>query len=161
MIFVGLGSNLGDRRANIETALRLLGERQIRVARVSSLYETEPVGLRRQPDYYNAVCRLETGLLPEGTLAACLEVETAMGRVRASRWGPRVIDLDLLFYAGRVIQTLGLTIPHPRLAERRFVLEPLCELAPDFRDPSSGKRIRELLMECPDRSRVLRLGDLR
>ncbi len=159
LIFIGLGSNLGDRRGNILTALRLLDRPRIRVARVSSLYQTEPVGFGPQPDYYNAVCILETDRPPRRLLAACLDVEAAMGRARGVRWGPRLIDLDLLFYSQRIVQTPSLTVPHPRLAERRFVLEPLCEIPPEFRDPMSGKTVRDLLRDCPDLSRVRRLED--
>lgn len=157
LVFVGLGSNLGDRRHNIRQALLLLDRPEAHVVQVSSLYETEPVGPRPQPDYLNAVCRLETQRSPDLVMAACLDVETQMGRVRDERWGPRIIDLDLLFHGDLIVQSPELILPHPRILERRFVLEPLCELAPDFLDPVSGKTVRELLEECPDSTRVVRI----
>lgn len=159
MVFVGLGSNLGDRSHNIRRALRLLDRPEAQITQVSSLYETEPVGPRPQPDYVNAVCRVQTARSAEWIMAACLDVETQMGRVRNERWGARIIDLDLLFDGDRVVRSPGLILPHPRIVQRRFVLEPLCELAPDFRHPISGKTVRELLEQCQDKARVVRISD--
>lgn len=148
---------MGGRRRNIEEALELLERAGARPIRVSSLYETEPVGPRDQPHYLNAVCQLETERPPQWLMTTCLEIEARMGRVRRERWGPRVIDLDLLFYGSLIVRSAPLTLPHPRLAQRRFVLEPLAELAPGFSDPVSGKTIRQLLADCPDTGRVTRL----
>ena len=137
--YVGLGANLGEREATIREALRLLGEHKgIRVLAVSSLRETDPVGVLDQPRFLNGAARLETELAPRALLDALLDVEQALGRERAERWGPRTIDLDLLLYDRLVLDEPGLTLPHPRLHERRFALEPLAELAPGLELPGRG-----------------------
>jgi 2-amino-4-hydroxy-6-hydroxymethyldihydropteridine diphosphokinase len=129
--FVGLGSNLGDRAANLRRAVELLGAHPgVAVVASSRVYETAPVG-PPQPDYLNAVLSLDTTLGPRALLEACLEVEQEMGRVRAERWGPRVIDLDVLTYGREVIDEPDLQVPHPRMHERAFVLVPLLELTAD------------------------------
>jgi 2-amino-4-hydroxy-6-hydroxymethyldihydropteridine diphosphokinase len=133
--FLGLGSNLGDRLANLQQAVdRLARTEGIRVVRASRVYETDPVG-PPQPDYLNAVVEVATVLRPRSLLEACLGVEAAMGRVRAERWGPRIVDLDVLTYGDEQIDDPGLTIPHPRMLDRAFVLVPLLELEPDPRLP--------------------------
>jgi 2-amino-4-hydroxy-6-hydroxymethyldihydropteridine diphosphokinase len=143
--YVGVGANLGDREASIRDALRLLGEREgVTVTAVSSLRETEPVGKLDQPSFLNGAVRLETTLPPRGLLDTLLDVERELGRERRERWGPRTIDLDLLLYGAERIDEPGLTVPHPRLHERRFALEPLAELAPGLDVPGSG-RVSELL----------------
>jgi 2-amino-4-hydroxy-6-hydroxymethyldihydropteridine diphosphokinase len=130
--FLALGSNVGDRVRNLRQAVDLLRRRHgVRVLHASRVYETEPVG-PPQPDYLNAVLEVATTLLPRGLLAACLGVESDMGRVRAERWGPRVIDVDVLTYDDATVEEPDLTIPHPRMHERAFVLVPLAELAPDL-----------------------------
>jgi len=140
--YVGLGSNLGDREATLRAALELLGDD---VVAVSSFRETDPVGYLDQPRFLNAAAALETGLEPRPLLERLLEVERGLGRTRdGPRFGPRTIDLDLLLYADRVIAEPGLVVPHPRLAERRFALEPLAELDPDLVVPGLG-RVVDLL----------------
>ena len=140
--YVGLGSNLGDREASLRGALELLGEE---VVAVSSFRETDPVGYLDQPRFLNAAAALETGLGPRALLDRLLEVERELGRTRdGPRFGPRTIDLDLLLYGDRVIDEPGLVVPHPRLAERRFVLEPLAELDPGLVIPGRG-RVSDLL----------------
>ena len=140
--FIGLGSNLGDREAALRGALELLGED---VVAVSSFRETEPVGYLDQPAFLNAAAALETGLEPRALLERLLGVERELGRTREGpRHGPRTIDLDLLVYDDRVIDEPGLVVPHPRLAERRFVLEPLAELDPVLVVPGRG-RVADLL----------------
>jgi len=138
--FVGLGSNLGEREATIRRALELLDRaRGVEVIAVSMLRETEPWGPVEQPPFLNGVAELETGLEPEALLAVLLEVERELGRTRSGeRWGPRTIDLDLLLHGDAVLELPGLTLPHPRLHERRFALEPLAELAPEARVPGRG-----------------------
>jgi 2-amino-4-hydroxy-6-hydroxymethyldihydropteridine diphosphokinase len=132
--YVGLGSNLGDRRAAILRAAELID-----AARLSTIRETEPWGYTDQPAFLNAVAELETELAPRRLLERLLEVEGELGRERGElRWGPRTIDLDLLLYADLSIDEPGLTVPHPRLAERLFVLEPLSELAPAQKIPGNG-----------------------
>ena len=129
--FVGLGSNLGDRLENLRTAVQLLGAQPgVRVVRSSRVYETAPVG-PPQPDYLNAVVEVRTARSVRGMLDACQAVERRMGRVRAERWGPRVIDLDLLTYGSEDIAEPDLQVPHPRMHERGFVLVPLLELDAD------------------------------
>ena len=138
--YISLGANLGDRERSLRRAIELLGTREgIRVARVSSLRETEPWGTVEQPSFLNAAAELETSLEPRELLDALLAVECGLGRVRAGpRYGPRTIDLDLLVYGDAVVAEPGLVLPHPRLHERRFALEPLAELDPDLVVPGYG-----------------------
>jgi 2-amino-4-hydroxy-6-hydroxymethyldihydropteridine diphosphokinase len=144
--FVGLGSNLGDREGTIARAVELLSAAAgVEVVAVSQLRETEPWGPVEQPAYLNGAVQLETELSPRALLDVLLAVEQALGRDRTGeRWGPRTIDLDLLLYDDVEVDAPGLTVPHPRLHERRFALEPLAELAPDAVVPGRG-RVSELL----------------
>jgi 2-amino-4-hydroxy-6-hydroxymethyldihydropteridine diphosphokinase len=136
--YVGLGSNIGDREGMLRRALELLG-RRARVVAVSSFRETEPWGVAEQPDFVNAVAAIETELRPRELLDDLLSVERELGRVRTGpRFGPRTIDLDLLLYGDLQLDEPGLTLPHPRLHERRFVLEPLFELDPALVVPGRG-----------------------
>ena len=143
--FLALGSNVGDREANLRTAVTLLQDDEIRVRRGSSLYETAPQELLDQPSFLNAVLEVETSLFPMQLLARVREIERKMGRRRVTPKGPRNIDIDILFYGRNVIATAELEVPHPRIAQRRFVLEPLAEIAPDFRHHLTGKTAREML----------------
>jgi 2-amino-4-hydroxy-6-hydroxymethyldihydropteridine diphosphokinase len=142
--YVGIGTNLGDRNENVRRALELLVE--LGPIRSSTVRETDPVGVTDQPKFLNAVAELETDLPARELLEGLLEIECRLGRDRSSeqRWGPRTIDLDLRLYGQETIDEPGLSVPHPRLAERRFVLEPLCELAPDLILPNGGA-VRDLL----------------
>jgi len=144
--YVGLGSNLGEREATLWKALEGLGATEgIEVVAVSSFRETDPVGVVDQPRFVNGAAALETSLRPRELLERLLDVERSLGRDRAveERWGPRTLDLDLLLYGGETIDEPGLEVPHPRLAERAFVLEPLLELDPDLRLPD-GRPLRDL-----------------
>lgn len=142
---LGLGSNLGNREANLRGALRGL-RRMGRVSAVSALYETEPVGGSIQPSFYNAACRLETGLEPRPLLRFLQGMEHELGRRPGTeRWGPRPIDLDILLYEDLVVDEVDLVIPHPRLAERPFTLVPLAEIAADVRLPGDGRTVGEAL----------------
>jgi 2-amino-4-hydroxy-6-hydroxymethyldihydropteridine diphosphokinase len=133
-VYVGLGSNLGDREATIRSAAELIG-----ATRLSSIIETEPWGLRDQPSFLNAAAEVETALGARGFLTHLLDVERRLGRERVGpRWGPRTIDLDLLLWGDERISEPGLEVPHPLLLERRFVLEPLAALAPDHEIPGNG-----------------------
>lgn len=145
--YVGLGSNLGEREATLRQALEALGSIEgIEVVAVSSFRETDPVGMVDQPRFVNAAAALETTLGPRELLESLLEVERGLGRDRSreKRWGPRTIDLDLLLYGDETVAEPGLEIPHPRLAERAFVLQPLLELDPGLRLPE-GRPLRDLL----------------
>ena len=140
MAYIGVGANLGDREATMRAALAALDATpRIRVVAVSSFRETEPVGYVDQPAFLNAAAAVETELDARGLLDALLAVEQGLGRTREGpRFGPRTIDLDLLLYGDRTIDLPGLTVPHPRLHERRFALEPLAELAPEAEVPGRG-----------------------
>ncbi len=146
--YLGLGTNLGDREGNLRQALKELDalptmERD----RTSSIYETAPVGVTEQPDFLNLVVSVRTRLSPHELLDVLQGVENKMGRVRTVRWGPRVIDLDLLLYGELVVETPELTVPHPRLQERSFVLMPLAEIAPALVPPGGSEAIEKLLEE--------------
>jgi 2-amino-4-hydroxy-6-hydroxymethyldihydropteridine diphosphokinase len=154
-VFLGLGSNVGDREANLEQALRRLEARGFRISGRSSFYLTEPVGGPPQDWYVNMVVRGATSLSPEALLAVCLETEALQGRTRSVRNGPRPIDVDVLLMDDRVVRSPGLTVPHPRLHQRRFVLVPLAELDPAATHPLLGLTVGQLLARCPDDSRVL------
>lgn len=148
LAYLSLGSNLGDRKANLHAAierLAALGE----VMAVSSVYETEPVELAHQPWFLNCAVALQTEKMPKQFLAALQSIEKAMGRQRTQPKGPRVIDLDILLFGNSVVDTAGLTIPHPALHQRRFVLEPLAEIAPEQRHPVFKRTIRELRDALP------------
>ena len=146
-VYLGLGGNIGDRASAIELALARLDESgAARILRRSSLYETEPMELRDQSWFLNLVVEAETNLAPVELLARILSVEREIGRVRGGiRNGPRKIDIDILFYGDQVISSDQLEVPHPRMAERRFVLEPLAELVPDLRHPATNRTARQML----------------
>lgn len=145
---IAIGSNLGDRQKNLEHARLLLEQRpDIRILKMSSVRETEPVGGPPQGKYLNAVWLAETGLAPEMLLEELLAIEKRMGRERREPNAPRTLDLDILFFGDRIIHRPGLVIPHPRLAGRVFVLEPLAELVPDWMHPKLKKTVRAILEE--------------
>lgn len=157
--YLGLGSNLGDREANLRRALSLLGEK-VEVTALSSVYETEPWGYTEQPHFLNMTCGLRTALAPHELLAHAQDVERRLGRVRTLRYGPRTIDVDILLYGDLVVDTPDLQIPHPGIPERAFVLAPLAEIAPGVEHPVLKRRICELLVNAPGLETVVRLGSL-
>lgn len=154
-IFLGLGSNVGDRLRFLQKAAEAVsGFSATSVIRSSAVYETEPVGEKEQPDFLNAVLEIESELPPQELFSRLKEIEKDLGRTQTVRWGPREIDVDLLYYGHLVMEGENLRIPHPEVARRRFVLGPLAELAPDFRDPLQGRTVLDLLHACGDTSAV-------
>lgn len=158
-LLLGLGANVGDPVGQLARAVAWL-EEVVEVVAVSSVYRTEPVGVREQPDFFNLVCVGRSSLPPAELLAAAQAIEGAMGRVATVRNGPRPIDVDLLDVGGRVERTPSLELPHPRMAARGFVLHPLAEVAPRWRHPVLGLTARELLLAVPSPERVERWGPL-
>ncbi len=154
LIYLSLGSNLGDRAANLERAIEALSEIGVRVLRRSSTYETEPVDFLSQPWFLNCVVKAETSLVPRALLNELQAIERKLGSRKLVPRGPRIVDLDVLFYETAVIHEAGMEIPHPRLAERRFVLVPLVEIAPGLCHPVLRKTAAELLSATQDRSVV-------
>jgi 2-amino-4-hydroxy-6-hydroxymethyldihydropteridine diphosphokinase len=148
--FLLLGANLGDRKSNLEKAAQLIEKRIGIIIARSALYETKPWGKTDQPDFLNQVLLLETEQTPENILKSALTIELDMGRIRKEKWGARLIDIDLLYVGDQILNSENLTLPHPGIAQRRFVLEPLAELAPDFIHPVLNKSHRQLLTECVD-----------
>jgi len=153
-VYLSLGSNLGNRQSNLDMALHLLSER-MRMGKVSSIYDTEPLGNVNQPRFLNLACEVFTRLSPEGLLALTKGIERKMGRY--SRSGePRVIDIDIVLYGDNVLDTPDLAIPHPKMAERSFVLMPLAEIAPDLVHPVLKKTIKELNKAIKEKQGVLK-----
>jgi 2-amino-4-hydroxy-6-hydroxymethyldihydropteridine diphosphokinase len=154
MTYLLLGANLNDRVATLRRTVELIGERVGIVVQQSSLYETAPWGVVDQPAYVNQVLAVETMLAPEAVLAQTQGIEQELGRVRREKWGARVIDIDILYYDQRVLNTETLTVPHPYLHQRRFTLVPLAEIAPDFLHPVLLKTTTELLATCADKGEI-------
>ena len=149
-IFLLLGTNLGDRRINLKNALDEIERSVGAVLMTSSIYQTAAWGKLDQPDFYNLVVETETNLKGDELLAIILGIESKLGRERKEKWGERLIDIDILLMGEHVIQTEHLVIPHPQLANRKFTLVPLAEIAPNVIHPVLQKRIEELLVECKD-----------
>ncbi len=155
-VYLSLGSNLGDREANLRRAIEALGELG-RVTAVSSFYETEPVELLAQPWFLNCAVAVETELMPKQFLARAQAIEQTLGRRRVKPKGPRTIDVDILLFGNAVVDVPTLTIPHPAMHERRFVLEPLAEIAPEVRHPVFKRTVRELRDALPAGQAVRRV----
>jgi 2-amino-4-hydroxy-6-hydroxymethyldihydropteridine diphosphokinase len=152
IVYIGIGSNLGDREKNCSRSVDLLEKNGIVIRQESSLYETIPWGLRDQPLFLNMVIKVETELKPQELLELLKNVEIEVGREKSSRWGPRIIDLDILLYDDIALNEETLTVPHPYLHKRDFVLIPLCEIAPDVRHPVLQLTMRELLQMLRNKS---------
>lgn len=157
-VYLSLGSNMGDRLRNLTLGLQGIAALPgTSLCAVSSLYETEPLGLKEQPMFLNLVCKVTTSLPPRELLRLLQAIEDRLGRQRTQRWGPRTLDIDIVLYDRLTYSDADLTIPHPRYAERRFVLVPLAELAPSLRPPGAGgKKVLQLLADCRDSSVVQR-----
>jgi 2-amino-4-hydroxy-6-hydroxymethyldihydropteridine diphosphokinase len=150
--YLGLGSNLGDRRRNLEDAIERLESPDLRVLRASSIYETAPRDVADQPWFLNQVVEAETSLFPRQLHARAKKIERELGRKPSFPNGPRLIDIDILLLGGAIVSTPELEIPHPRMAERRFVLEPLAELIPEMKHPLTRRSVREMLAQVRDQA---------
>jgi 2-amino-4-hydroxy-6-hydroxymethyldihydropteridine diphosphokinase len=156
-IYLSLGSNIGKREQNIARAIESLPSHGVRVVKESALYETEPVELRAQDWFLNCVANVETNLSPQELMQLLVKIERSMGRERLVPKGPRIIDVDIVLYGAEIVKESHLEIPHPRMADRRFVLTPLAEIAPEMIHPTLKKTIRQLLHETTDHSEVRRI----
>jgi len=156
LVYIALGSNIGDRAAMLARGIDALNAAGVHVLRQSSLYASEPVDAPPQAWFLNAVVEAETALMPRQLLRTLMAIEHALGRRRSIALGPRTLDLDILFYGTSVIRAPDLEVPHPRMERRRFVLAPLAELAPGLRHPVSHKMVSEMLAEAPDAGHVHR-----
>ena len=144
--YLGLGSNIGDRKQQLLKAIDLIGNiKGIKVTKQSSIYETAPIGYTDQPNFLNLCLEIETKLSPQQLLKHCLDIEQQLHRVREIRWGPRTLDIDILLYSDNIIETDNLSVPHPRMQERAFVLIPLNDIASDKQDPRLNQKIRDLV----------------
>jgi 2-amino-4-hydroxy-6-hydroxymethyldihydropteridine diphosphokinase len=152
-----LGSNLGDRSSNLDKARRFIGREIGKIVTASSIYETAPWGKTDQPHFLNQVIEIECPFAPHELLHSLKAIEQRLGRTSSEKWGSRVLDLDILFYSSELIKEDNLTIPHPEITNRKFVLIPLNEIIPDFIHPKHNKTIRELLHECSDQLEVIKL----
>ncbi|MEE8259444.1 MAG: 2-amino-4-hydroxy-6-hydroxymethyldihydropteridine diphosphokinase [Nitrospinaceae bacterium] len=157
--YIGIGSNLESPTENcLKAVQRLNAHADLTVVARSSLYQSEPFGITDQDWFVNSVAQITTSLSPEELLRACLSIEQAMGRTRTKKWGPRIIDLDILFYDDLILKQEELEIPHPGIAERSFVLAPMNEIAPEFIHPKLKKSIQGLLIEVPNPQKVNRIS---
>ena len=151
-VYLGLGSNVGDREATLRSAIERLSAPDLRVLRVSPVYETEPVDFREQRWFLNLVLEAETDLFPMQLLWRASKIERELGRTRSVAKGPRTIDIDILLYGKAVVRSEALEIPHPRMVDRRFVLAPLADLAPDLRHPVTHRSVRQMLEAAPQQT---------
>jgi 2-amino-4-hydroxy-6-hydroxymethyldihydropteridine diphosphokinase len=154
--YLGIGSNMGNRQAMLNEAIWLTDQELGEVQRFSSMYETSAWGNTEQQAFLNQAIKIRTPFSPQWLMQKILQVEKQMGRKRMEKWGPRSIDIDILFYDQKIQHSQGLVIPHPQLHLRRFVLVPMVEIAPSLKHPILGKNMRQLLMECPDTGTVRR-----
>ena len=157
-VYLSLGSNLDDKKENLQAAVNLMREdKKIEIERISSIYLTEPVGYKYQDDFYNIVLKLKFEGTPKELLEICKDIEKRMKREDSFKWGPRTIDLDIITFGNNIMKTDDLTIPHVEFKNRKFVLIPLKEIAPDFVCPGGNKGIEDLINTCKDNSKINRI----
>ena len=156
-VFLSLGSNMGNKAENLNKALELIAKKAGIIEKKSSVYETEPWGIEDQPRFLNMVIQAQTLLTPQELIHALLEIEKELGRIRKEKWAERIIDIDILFYNNAIIHETNLTIPHPYMHQRRFVLVPMHEIAPDFFHPLLHASISDLLVNCTDNTNTIKL----
>jgi 2-amino-4-hydroxy-6-hydroxymethyldihydropteridine diphosphokinase len=156
-VYIALGTNIGDRQANLAEALRRIEQSGVQISKLSSIYETEPVDYLNQPWFLNAVLEAQTDLPAAQLLATLRQIESQMGSTKPFAKGPRLIDLDILLYANGTIDTPDLQVPHPRMLQRNFVLAPLAEIAPTLRHPNWSATVSDLFAHSPDKSIVRRI----
>lgn len=154
LVFIALGTNQGDKSENLDTAIDKIIEQTGPVLAMSKLYETDAWGLEDQEHFYNLVIAVDTDLTPQALLQKLLDIEKEMGRERIQKWGPRIIDLDILFYKNQIIDTPNLTIPHPDLQNRNFVLIPLLDICPFMNHPVKNVDVMQLYVDCSDTQEV-------
>jgi 2-amino-4-hydroxy-6-hydroxymethyldihydropteridine diphosphokinase len=159
-VYLSIGTNIGNLTENLKTCLFLLEKAGIKAMRLSGVYMTEPVGVKNQPDFNNICLETVSDMPPESMLLSLKAIEFEMGRIKGGHWGPRIIDIDILFYSNIIINSPALKIPHPEIANRRFVLEPLSELASEFKHPVLGMTIIELLNKGNFSEKCNRIGEL-
>ena len=159
LIYLSLGTNLGDRQLNLATSINLIEAKVGTILNRSSIYQTKAWGVENQPDFLNMVIAVETHFSPQFVLTTILSIETEMGRIRERKWYTRLIDIDLLFYGPHIIDVPNLIVPHPYLHQRNFVLQPLLEIAPLLVHPKLEKTIKQLVAECGDELVVRKVED--
>jgi 2-amino-4-hydroxy-6-hydroxymethyldihydropteridine diphosphokinase len=156
-LILGLGTNLGDKNSNLEEAIKQIESEIGRLKKKSSVYETQAWGVENQDNYYNMAVEIETRFWPFKVLKMILAIEEKMGRIRSQKWESRIIDIDILFFNEISISSENLTIPHPYIQKRRFVLEPVCEITPDYLHPKFRETVAKLLQDCTDESWIERI----
>lgn len=158
-VYLSLGTNLGNRKLNLKNALKYIKKNKIKIKKLSSIYKTEPVGYKNQPFFYNMCVKVCTELPPENLLKKIKKIEKKLGRKKGIKWGPRIIDIDILFYNNIILSKKNLKIPHPEIVKRKFVLKPLCEIAGKFIHPELHLSVEELLKKTDLKPKVRKVKE--